>query len=209
MIMENNKVVLAGEIATEFEFSHEVFGEKFYLFYLKVDRKSKCSDIIPILISERLVDVKQSVVGEFVLINGQFRSYRKEDESSTKTTLSVFVKDIEVLEGEQKKYKNYILLNGYICKEPIYRTTPFGSEICDVVLAVNRPYRKSDYIWCLCWSRNARYIAMQQVGTEVVFEGRIQSREYKKHIADGEFETRVTYEVSVNKMEVVNSECED
>ena len=109
MIMENNKVVLAGEIATEFEFSHEVFGEKFYLFYLKVDRKSKCSDIIPTLISERLVDVKQSVVGEFVLINGQFRSYRKEDENSTKTTLSVFVKDIEVLEGEQKKYKNYML----------------------------------------------------------------------------------------------------
>lgn len=202
-VFENNQVTISGEIASGFTFSHDVFGEGFYLFDLKVNRLSDTADIIPVMVSERIIDVKQDLTGNYAVINGQLRSYNRHEESRNRLVLSVFVREIEILEelaGEVRP--NYIFLDGFVCKPPIYRKTPLGREIADVLLAVNRPYGKSDYIPCICWGRNARFVEGFHVGEHIQIWGRVQSRDYQKRIDENEFEKRTAYEVSVCKVDI-------
>lgn len=191
-----------GEIASGFTFSHEVFGEGFYMVDVLVKRLSNSDDRIPLMISERLIDVTQDYEGEYIMVSGQFRSYNRHEEQKNRLVLSVFVREVEFVEEEMDGAKtNSILLDGYICKAPVYRKTPLGREIADLLLAVNRPYGKSDYIPCICWGRNARYASGFEVGAHVQVLGRIQSREYIKKISEIETEKRIAYEVSVSKLE--------
>ena len=209
-IIENNQVTIMGKVATEFSFSHEVFGEGFYMVEVEVKRLSNSEDRIPLMISERLIDVTQDYTGEYIMVHGQFRSYNRHEEQKNRLVLSVFVREISFMEEEPDGTKtNSIWLDGYICKEPIYRKTPLGREIADLLLAVYRPYGKSDYIPCICWGRNARYASGFEVGEHVQLLGRIQSREYVKRISDTETEKRVAYEVSVSKLEktLIDSAC--
>ena len=201
-MFENNQVSMAGKIASPFTFSHEVFGEGFYVSDIEVERLSDSTDRIPIMVSERLFPVHGDYIGREVYVNGQFRSYNRHEESKNRLVLSVFVREIHFLEEEEGEIRpNYVFLDGYICKQPIYRKTPLGREIADILLAVNRPYGKSDYIPCICWGRNARYAENFKVGDHVQVWGRIQSREYQKKISETEFEKRIAYEVSVSKLE--------
>lgn len=200
--MENNKVTVIGEIISEFTFSHEVYGEGFYSADLSVSRLSDQADVIPLMVSERLVDVHQSHIGETVSATGQFRSYNRHEGSRNRLLLSVFVREIEFIEKFDDYTKtNQIFLDGYICKAPVYRKTPLGREIADLLVAVNRPYGKSDYIPCIAWGRNARFASTFEVGGRVRVWGRVQSREYTKKINEMDMEKRVAYEISVSKLE--------
>lgn len=203
-IIENNQVTITGEIISEYQYSHEVFGEGFYYVEVLVNRLSDSADIIPMIISERLVDVNTSAVGEIVKVTGQFRSYNRHEEKKNRLVLSVFVREIEFLENDDKNARiNQISLDGFICKEPVYRKTPLGREIADLLVAVNRSYGKSDYIPCICWGRNARFSSGFAVGGHVQIWGRIQSREYIKKIDEEHTQRRVAYEVSVSKIEYI------
>jgi hypothetical protein len=204
-IFENNQVTITGEVVSEFQYSHEVFGEGFYMVEVSVNRLSNFADIIPMMVSERLIDTQQSCIGRFIRVDGQFRSYNRHEEKRNRLVLSVFVRELEfvdeVPEGDKS---NQIFLDGYICKEPIYRKTPLGREIADLLIAVNRSYGKSDYIPCICWGRNARYASGFEIGGHVQVNGRIQSREYVKKLSETEVEHRVAYEVSVSKIEYLD-----
>ena len=203
-IIENNQVTIIGEVASEFVFSHEVFGEGFYMVDVLVKRLSNSDDRIPLMISERLIDVRQDYTGEYIMVTGQFRSYNQHEEKKNRLVLSVFVREVAFVDEELDGAKtNTILLDGYICKRPIYRKTPLGREIADLLLAVNRPYGKSDYIPCICWGRNARFASGFEVGEHVQVLGRIQSREYIKKLTEVETEKRIAYEVSVSKLECI------
>ena len=204
-VIENNQVTIMGEIVSTFEFSHEVFGEGFYMVDVSVRRLSNSVDTIPVMISERLIDVECDYRGEFLMVSGQFRSYNRHDEQKNRLVLSVFAREVSFIEEELDGAKtNNILLDGYICKLPIYRKTPLGREIADLLLAVNRPYGKSYYIPCICWGRNARFASAFEVGEHVQVLGRIQSREYVKKLSETETEKRTAYEVSVSKLECLD-----
>ncbi len=206
---DNNSITLAGTIVSDKQFSHEVYGEGFYTFDLEVPRLSENSDIIPVTISERILG-DNFKVGEKVVIDGQFRSYNNYENEKNKLVLTVFVKDIKKMTEETEVANpNEIILDGFICKKPIYRTTPFGREIADILLAVNRAYNKSDYIPCIAWGRNARFCQNMNVGEKIKIWGRIQSRLYEKKFEDGTSETRRAYEVSVSKMEVEKEDTEN
>ena len=205
-ILKNNQAVIAGEIISDFEFNHEVFGEGFYFVKLKVSRLSHSSDIIPLLVSERLIDVKQSHIGQFLEARGQFRSHNKQESDKNRVVLFLFAKEIEMIDSAENRNPNEIFLDGYICKEPVYRTTPLGREIADVLLAVNRAYGKSDYIPCICWGRNASYAGNLTVGSRIQLRGRIQSREYQKRIGEGKVVDKIAYEVSASQMEYIEEE---
>lgn len=211
---ENNYLVLIGNIISEKTFSHEIYGESFYLFNLEVPRLSGNEDIIPITISERLIANFDLSIGKKVVIEGQFRSYNSYENERNRLVLTVFAKDIieykeENEENKKEKVSNEVVLNGYICKKPIYRQTPFGREIADILLAVNRAYNKSDYIPCIAWGRNARFCENMEVGTEVKIVGRVQSRTYEKKFEDGRIEQRVAYEVSVGSLEVIDKKDDE
>ncbi len=206
-LFENNQVTMMGEIISEFQFSHEVFGEGFYMVELAVNRLSNYCDYIPLIISERLIDTEQDYTGQLLYVSGQFRSYNRHEEKKNRLVLSVFVRELEFLdEIDENEKTNQIFLDGYICKEPIYRKTPLGREIADVLLAVNRSYGKSDYIPCICWGRNARFASGFTVGSHIQIVGRIQSREYVKRISEEEVEHRVAYEVSVSKVDLLEQD---
>ncbi len=212
-ILENNSLVLVGKITDEKKFSHEIYGEKFYSFNLSVPRLSGNADIIPITISERLFKEEELVVDKKVKVKGQFRSYNSYEKEKNRLILTVFAKDIEFLENQEEEViaskeflSNEVVLVGYICKAPIYRQTPFGREIADILLAVNRAYNKSDYIPCIAWGRNARFCSKMEVGTEVRIIGRVQSRNYEKKHEDGTIEPRIAYEVSIASLELVNQD---
>ena len=191
-IFENNQVSIVGEIVSDFRFSHEVYGEGFYMVDVAVNRLSNYMDYIPLMISERLIDVNENFIGRSIYVTGQFRSFNRHEEKKNRLVLSVFVRELEFLEEMDEEMKsNQIFLDGYICKEPIYRKTPLGREIADLLIAVNRSYGKSDYIPCICWGRNARFASGFDVGGHVQVWGRIQS----------ETEKRVAYEVSVSKVD--------
>lgn len=208
-VFDNNQVSVAGEVISEFTFSHEVFGEGFYLLEVLVGRLSNSYDVIPVMVSERLIDVKESYKGKFVEVAGQFRSYNRHEDSKNRLVLSVFAREIKVEDQEIEGTKpNYIFLDGFVCKPPVYRKTPLGREIADILLAVNRPYGKSDYIPCICWGRNARFAESFEVGGHIQVWGRIQSREYQKKMSEVDFEKRIAYEVSVSKLEYIDSEEE-
>ena len=204
-IIENNQVSIMGKIDTGFTFSHQVFGEGFYTMELIVRRLSDSEDRIPVMVSERLIDVTQDYTGEYIEIHGQFRSYNRHEEKHNRLVLSVFAREVRfVEEDEENTPVNQIFMDGFICKPPVYRKTPLGREIADILLAVNRPYGKSDYIPCICWGRNARYASAFAVGGHVLLWGRIRSREYVKRISENQSEKRIAYEVSVSKLEYVD-----
>lgn len=204
---ENNYLVLIGKIISDKTFSHEIYGESFYVFNLEVPRLSGNEDIIPITISERLIANFDLTIGRKVVIEGQFRSYNSYENEKNRLVLTVFAKDIiDYKEEQEENVSNEVVLNGYVCKKPIYRKTPFGREISDILLAVNRAYNKSDYIPCIAWGRNARFCENVAVGTEVRIIGRVQSREYEKKYEDGTVEKRVAYEVSVSSLEIANQD---
>ncbi|MGE5613505.1 MAG: single-stranded DNA-binding protein [Bacillota bacterium] len=206
-IIDNNMATISGKVITNVEFSHEVYGEGFYYFMLEVPRLSESSDRIPVTISERLTNKEKLEIGTIIEVEGQFRSYNSYNNEGNKLVLTVFARDITFLEDEKTiKNPNQIYLNGFICKKPVYRTTPFGREITDILLAVNRPYNKSDYIPCIAWGRNARFSEKLNVGDNIKIWGRIQSRNYQKKLETGEVITKVAYEVSISKMEVVGKE---
>ena len=205
-VMENNRVTVIGTIVSDFTFSHAVFGEGFYLVDLSVSRLSEQADVIPLMVSERLMDVTRDYRGCTIEADGQFRSYNRHEGTKNRLMLSVFVREIHFMDEFTDYTKtNQIFLDGYICKAPIYRKTPLGREIADLLLAVNRPYGKSDYIPCICWGRNARYASAFAVGGHVLIWGRIQSREYMKRLSETEMEKRTAYEVSVSKLEYSES----
>ena len=209
-VIENNQVNIIGEVVSEFKFSHEVFGEGFYLVDVSVNRLSEMVDIIPLMISERLLDVTKDYRGMKIEVSGQFRSYNRHEDTHNKLILSIFVRELQFIEDdempEEQSKANQIFLDGFVCKPPTYRKTPLGREIADILIAVNRPYGKSDYIPCIAWGRNARYAAGIEVGGHLQIQGRVQSREYTKKLSDEEVEKRVAYEVSVCKIDVVGDE---
>lgn len=195
---KNNKVFISGEIVTDAEFSHEVYGEGFYEMNVLVKRLSGQGDILPVTVSERLIADKDLKVGVTINALGQFRSYNKLVDGKSKLMLTVFVR--ELLSDAPIKNPNNIVLTGYICKQPIYRTTPFNREIADILIAVNRSYNKSDYIPCIAWGRNARFAKNLAVGEKIAVSGRIQSREYQKKVTDDDIRTLTAYEVSISKL---------
>ncbi len=209
-VIENNRVCIIGEIVSEFTFSHEVFGEGFYIANVSVNRLSDMVDVIPLMISERLIDVTKDYRGMKIEVAGQFRSYNRHEGTKNKLVLSIFVRELRFIEEdempEEQSKSNQIFLDGYVCKPPIYRKTPLGREIADVLVAVNRPYGKSDYIPCIAWGRNARFAGGLEVGSHLQVSGRVQSREYTKKIGEDEVERRVAYEVSVSKIDLVEDE---
>lgn len=207
-VISNNIVTIVGIVKDKPTYSHEMFGENFYNLDLIVPRLSDVSDELPVTVSERLmvgIDIEK---GTQIVAEGQLRSYNKFVDGSNKLILTIFARNIS-LSDEEIKNPNQIFLDGYICKRPIYRTTPFGREITDMLIAVNRPYNKSDYIPCIAWGRNARYSEKLQVGDRIRVWGRIQSREYQKKISDEEVITRTAYEVSISKMEIVDKDPSD
>ena len=195
---KNNRVYLNGEIVSEAAFSHEVYGEGFYEMSVLVKRLSGQADILPVTISERLIQDKQLGIGSEISAIGQFRSYNKLVDGKSKLMLTVFVR--ELLEGEAQKNPNSIVLSGYICKQPVYRTTPFNREIADLLVAVNRSYNKSDYSPCIAWGRNARFVKNLAVGERIALSGRIQSREYQKKFSETDVRILTAYEVSISKL---------
>lgn len=204
-VIENNQVVVMGTIVSDFIYSHEIFGEGFYMVDIEVERLSDSSDVIPIMISERLINVEEDYKGYMIAVVGQFRSYNRHEEKKNRLILSVFAREIEFIDAiEESSKSNQIYLDGFICKEPIYRKTPLGREIADLLIAVNRPYGKSDYIPCICWGRNARFASNFTVGSRCAIWGRIQSREYMKKINEEEAVKRIAYEVSVSKLELLD-----
>ena len=203
---DNNIVNIGGRVVTEPEFSHELFEEKFYIFYIETKRLSNYNDKLPIIVSERLINIDSIKNGVIYKIEGQFRSYNKMTDGKSKLVLSIFAKEIEEIDDEELLTLNDSTFIGYICKEPIYRKTPLGREIADVLVAVNRSYKKSDYIPCILWGRNAKFCETLPVGTMVKLNGRIQSRTYEKKKEDGTVISKVAYEVSIGKFSVAESE---
>ena len=209
-VIENNQAVVIGTIVSDFTYSHEIFGEAFYMVDVEVERLSYSSDIIPVMISERLINVEEDYKGSMISVSGQFRSYNRHEEKKNRLILSVFAREVEFIDHVEKSAEvNQIYLEGYICKEPVYRKTPLGREIADLLLAVNRLYGRTDYISCICWGRNARFSDGLSVGTRIRIWGRVQSREYIKKINEEQTEKRVAYEVSIIKMEVSTDEEEN
>lgn len=208
--MQSNYIKIVGKIHSELEFSHEVFGEKFYEFFIEVPRLSDTKDILPVIISERIINDINMDIGNHIVLEGQFRSYNRYENASNKLLLRIFVRDIYVPDEneleELKRHPNEVYLNGYLCKETKFRTTPFGREITDMIIAVNRSYNKSDYIPCIAWGRNARYCEKLEVGDHIKIWGRIQSRKYQKKTENDTYETRTAYEVSVTKLEHIKTD---
>lgn len=219
--LENNYLTLVGKVTSEKQFSHEIYGERFYSFDLSIPRLSGNADIIPVTVSERLITDEMMQIGTKLLIKGQFRSYNSYENEKNRLILTVFAKDIEKIDEEPVEQledgentvsnefakkdttTNEVVLIGYICKKPIYRQTPFGREIADILLAVNRAYNKSDYIPSIAWGRNARFCQNLEVGSEVKIIGRVQSRNYEKKYEDGTIVKKVAYEVSIGSLEVI------
>ncbi len=206
-LINTNIVTIIGKIVGEKEFSHEIYGEGFYIYNIEIPRLSEVVDRLPLTVSDRLLIGTDLKDGDIVKAEGQLRSYNKFIDNSNRLVLTVFAKHITFFEDERKpKNPNKIFLEGYICKPPVYRETPFGREITDLLIAVNRLYNKSDYIPTIAWGRNARFSSGLDVGDKIRIWGRIQSRQYQKRYSDGSVENKVAYEVSISKMEKVGSQ---
>lgn len=203
LLCKNNRVKLSGFIAGPFQYEHEVFGERFFKVYVSSVRKSETEDVLPVFVSERLIDIEQDYTGKLVTINGQYRSFNLHDGDRSHLVLSIFAREFKIIDEPGVVYdifscsENEIFLDGFVCKTPVYRVTPLGREITDILLAVNRPYGKSDYIPCICWGRAAKFASTLEVGKQVEILGRIQSRNYKKRYSESQIEDKIAYEVSV------------
>jgi len=204
---KNNQVMLKGKCVSDPEYSHSVLGEGFYEFTLAVPRLSSEIDYLPITISERLLpEIKD--LNEEIGIIGQLRSYNKLQDEKSRLILTIFAR--EIVDSSELTSSNNINITGFICKEPIYRTTPFGREITDILIACNRAYNKSDYLPCIAWGRNARFAGDLQIGDKIELSGRIQSRQYIKKLEDNSSVTKTAYEVSISSiMNVINEEEEE
>ena len=200
--IDNNIVKIGGRLTSQLEFSHEIYEEKFYKFYIETKRMSEYSDKLPIIISERIMNIEEIKIGDIIVVEGQFRSYNQMIDGRSKLVLSIFAKEFEKTEDERVLTLNDATFIGYICKKPIYRKTPLGREIADVLLAVNRTYKKSDYIPCILWGRNAKYCEQVEIGDMIKLNGRIQSRNYEKKQEDGTTISKVAYEVSVSRLSI-------
>lgn len=200
--IDNNIVKIGGRVTSQLEFSHEIYEEKFYKFYIETKRMSEYSDKLPIIISERIMNIEEIKIGDIIVVEGQFRSYNQMIDGRSKLVLSIFAKEFEKTEDERVLTLNDATFIGYICKKPIYRKTPLGREIADVLLAVNRTYKKSDYIPCILWGRNAKYCEQVEIGDMIKLNGRIQSRNYEKKQEDGSTISKVAYEVSVSRLSI-------
>lgn len=198
--MENNTVVLAGEVAGTPAYSHETFGEGFYVFNMNVPRASGTIDTVPVMVSDRMCNIESIKAGSLYEVEGQFRSYNKHEKSKNRLVLSVFAMGMRELDEDEYAGENHVMIEGYVCKETVYRQTPLGREIADLLIAVNRAYGKSDYIPCICWGRNAKYASTLEVGQKLRLNGRIQSREYVKKTGEDNTETRVAFELSVGQI---------
>ena len=207
-LMLNNKIYLEGKVVSDLVLSHEMYGEGFYIFSLEVPRLSDTKDVLSVTISERLLTGMELKIGNEIIVEGQLRSYNKFMDGANRLILTVFARNVEPC-YEKSKNPNQIFLDGFICKPPVYRTTPFGREIADMLLAVNRAYNKSDYIPTIAWGRNSRFCQTLNVGDNIRIWGRLQSREYQKRISDDEVVKKIAYEVSISKMEKINKENED
>lgn len=205
---DNNKVLVAGTIDSPLSFSHQIYGEGFYTCFIAVPRLSEYIDHLPVTISERLIKDIDLGFNKPIQIEGQLRSYNKFIDGANRLVLTIFAREI-TNEISQDKNPNQIYLNGYVCKPPVYRTTPFNREIADLLIAVNRPYNKSDYIPNIAWGRNARFAQNIAVGDQIKIWGRIQSRKYQKKYATGEVEEKSAYEVSISKMELVDDKTDE
>ncbi|MTI65134.1 MAG: single-stranded DNA-binding protein [Firmicutes bacterium] len=209
-VIETNAVKITGKVVSEKEFSHEMYGEGFYSFKIEIPRLSEQVDVLPVTVSERLLVGMELKKEDHVTVEGQLRSYNRYINGNNKLILTVFARDVYKPEDEEfqelMKKPNEIFLDGYICKKPVYRTTPFGREITDLLVAVNRPYNKSDYIPCIAWGRNARFCEKLRIGDHIKLWGRIQSREYQKKFEDGSVDNKVAYEVSLSKLEYVEDD---
>ena len=206
---ENNRVIITGTVETALSFSHEVYDETFYTFMIRSPRLSENFDAVRITISEKFLSGIELNVGTRVKISGQFRSYNNFSNVGNRLILTVFVKDIEIPDdADSEQNSNLIQLNGYICKQPVYRTTPFGREIADILLAVNRSYNKSDYIPCIAWGRNARFVNGLQVGEKITLCGRIQSRNYTKKTDETTSVTKTAYEISISNICLADNSAE-
>ena len=204
---EDNQIFISGRIVSDVRFNHAFLGESFYDFDVEITRKSGNCDVIPVIISERIFDVNQDCYGMMVSVSGEYRSFNRVINGKTSLILFVFAFDIGIQDYEfETEENNSILLNGYICKKPVYRMTPKGRNIADVMLAVNRGNGKSDYIPCVLWGRNAVYVSKFGIGTKIGIFGRVQSRKYTKALPDGSVFEKTAYEVSVSSMEVIENE---
>jgi primosomal replication protein N len=200
-IHENNQVMLKGKVVEEPVYSHSLYGEKFFALMLEVPRLSGVADMLPVMVSDRLLHLMDVTVGDELAVIGQLRSYNRLVDGRNRLILTVFARHISPPE-DMEDNPNQVLLEGYVCRTPVYRTTPFGREITDLLIAVNRPYNKSDYIPVISWGRNARYAETLEVGQKVYIHGRMQSRQYQKKLPDGNTENRTAYEVSVSFIEM-------
>lgn len=200
----NNYVKVCGEVVSEFTFAHEFYGEKFYNFYIKCNRLSDTSDILPVTISERLITDNIKPIGTPISISGQIRSYNSYENNKNHLILSIFAKEVEYGANEDEN-PNTVVINGYICRKPVYRTTPFGREISDMLIAANRSYNKSDYIPCITWGRNAKFVSTLNIGENIKITGRMQSRKYQKKVSENEIIEKTAFEVSVSRIEIVEN----
>lgn len=209
-VIETNLVKVVGKITSEKEFSHELYGERFYVLTLEVPRLSESKDLLSVTISERLLINIDIYMGQYVIIEGQLRSYNRYIDSANRLILTIFAREIKIPDEEElieaQRTPNEIYLDGYICKKPAYRTTPFGREITDLLIAINRPYNKSDYIPCIAWGRNARFCESLIVGDHIKLWGRVQSRDYQKRLPCGKIESKIAYEVSISKLEFIEND---
>ncbi len=196
-----NNAVVSGTIASAFTFSHEAYGEKFFTFFIESARLSGTTDVLPVTVSERLIS-SELAPGDNITVAGQIRSYNSYSDGRTHLLLTLFARDILCC-GDSEAPQNIVELNGYICKPCVYRTTPFGRKIADILLAVNRSYNKSDYIPCICWGRNAVFASRLNIGDNIKVSGRMQSRKYQKKINDTEIIEKIAYEISISRTEIL------
>lgn len=206
-LFATNKVYIEGKVISPLEFSHEMYGEGFYSLKVEVPRLSEIADYLPLTVSERLISSMDLTIGKLIKVEGQLRSYNKYVDGGNRLILTVFVREIKEID-EISKSPNQIFLDGYICKTPIYRTTPFGREITDLLIAVNRSYNKSDYIPAIAWGRNAKFSNTLEIGSHIKLWGRVQSREYEKKLGENNVIKKTAYEVSISKMETVEEKEE-
>lgn len=187
-----NHIALVGSLASAPQYSHSNHGRRFFSFELEVVRLSNAVDRLPILVPETLLSQTELTGGSALSITGQIRSFNNRQEIGRRLIISVLAEAIEIV---STPHDNRVTLAGVICKEPVYRRTPLGREICDIMLAVNRPYHRADYLPCILWGSCAQRTARYPVGTPLSLTGRLQSRSYIKLI-DGVPEERTAYEIS-------------
>lgn len=200
---ENNYVRITGYVE-KFIYNHTAYDERFYSSFVHSQRRSGTVDDIPVIASEYLVK-KDDLDGKYVEIDGEFRPMNMEVEGKSKLILQLFVKNIRIVKTkESADDENEIILDGFLVKNPIYRVTPNGRQIAELMIAVNRPLGRSDYIPCICWGKSAKWAENLEVGTEIFVQGRIQSREYIKRLSEDESEIRTAYEVSIGRMVTKN-----